>query len=106
MGHTKSIEQYMTALAGKFGEALGKSNYLDVVKVLENAGGALLLTGQFVPLGIVLLTPVLVNVLLFDVLLMGKPGLGQVFLVMLIFLIWAYRSHFLPLLAQHAKIGA
>src|SRR4051794_11755993 len=64
--------------ASKFVTALAASGYLDVVKGLEVAGGVLLLSGRLVPLGLVLLTPVAVNIALFDVLLMRQPALGVV----------------------------
>ncbi|MCE9530807.1 MAG: hypothetical protein K8T89_06755 [Planctomycetes bacterium] len=84
--------------------AFGPTHYLDVVKVIEIIGGVLLLTGLFVPLGLVLLTPVIVNIALFDVLIMQKPGaLGLPMLAMAIFLIWAYRAHFRSVFAMNAR---
>jgi uncharacterized membrane protein YphA (DoxX/SURF4 family) len=83
--------------------AYGPTGFLMIIKVLEIIGGVLLLTGVMVPLGLVILTPIIVNIALFDLLLMQKPGLGGPLLVMAIFLIWAYRANFLPLLAVNAK---
>jgi putative oxidoreductase len=91
--------------AMKFASAMSDSGYLNVVKVLELVGGALLLSGRFVPLGLVLVTPVAVNIALFDILLMGQPGLGVVLTGLCAFLVWAYRSHFAGAFAFHAKIG-
>src|SRR5829696_9107434 len=45
-------------LAGDFTKALFVSHYFYVVAVLQIAGGALLLIGRFVPLGLTLLGPV------------------------------------------------
>ena len=92
-------------LATGYITALGKSGYMNVVKVLEVVGGALVLSGRLVPLGLVILTPVAVNIALFDVLLVGQPALGVVLTVLCAFLIWAYRSHFAPLFAVKPKIG-
>ena len=78
---------------------------MDVIKVLEVAGGALLLSGRFVPLGITLLTPVAVNIFLFEIFLLHGPGPGHVFVPLLAFLVYAYRSHFAPVFAVKAKIG-
>jgi len=91
--------------AVKFGSALAASKYMDVIKVLEAVGGAFVLTGLFLPLGLVILTPILVNIVLFDLLLMGKPGLGEAFLVLATFLIVAYRAYFYSLFAIGAKPG-
>jgi uncharacterized membrane protein YphA (DoxX/SURF4 family) len=91
--------------ATKFVTALAASGYLDVVKGLEVAGGVLLLSGRFAPLGLVLLTPVAVNIALFDVLLAGKPALGVVLTALCVFLVWAYRGHFAPVFTTNARIG-
>ena len=90
----------------RFGKVLTETPYMTVVKMLELIGGLLLLSGQYVPLGLTILTPILVNVMLFDLLLARQPGLGEVFLALTIFLIWAYRSHFAPVFARNANIGA
>jgi len=70
---------------------------LDVVKVLEVAGGVLLLSGRLVPFGLVLLTPVAVNIALFDVLLVGQPALGVVLTALCLFLVWAYFGYWINL---------
>ena len=58
-------------------------------------GGLLVLIGRFVPIGLVLLGPVIVNILLFHVTLNPSGiGPGIVVAVLEIFLIYAYRAHF------------
>lgn len=91
--------------AKTFAGVLVATKYMDVVKVLEVVSGALILSGRLVPLGLVIATPVAVNIMLWDVLLMKQPGLGVVLTVLCAFLIWAYRSHFAPLFAVKPKIG-
>jgi uncharacterized membrane protein YphA (DoxX/SURF4 family) len=54
-----------TGLAGQYMGALFVSHYLVVVFLLQVGGGALLLANRFVPLGLLLLGPVLVNIVLF-----------------------------------------
>ncbi len=92
-------------LALKFIGALAASGYLYVVKALEVGGGALILSGRMTPLGLVLATPVAVNIALFDVFLVGQPGLGVVLTGLCFFLVWAYRSHFVRVFSTDAKIG-
>jgi len=94
-----------TEAAEKFFEAIGPTGYLTVVKVLEVIGGALVLSGRLVPLGLVLITPVAVNIALFDLLLMKEPGLGIVLTALCAFLVWAYRSHFASVFVIKPKIG-
>ena len=74
--------------------AIGPTGYLTAVKVLEVVGGALVLSGRLTPAGLVLVTPVAVNIALWDVCLLGKPGPGVV-LAALCFLLVAYHwKHF------------
>jgi hypothetical protein len=95
----------MPERAMQFAGILMTSGYMAVVKVLEVVGGALVLSGRLVPLGLVLVTPVAVNIALFDLCLVGKPGLGVVLTALCAFLVWAYRSHFASVFAVKAKVG-
>jgi hypothetical protein len=52
-------------VAGQYMGALFVSHYLAVVLLVEVVGGVLLLSGQFVPLALVILGPVIFNILLF-----------------------------------------
>lgn len=72
------------------------TKYLAVVKTLEVVGGLLLLSGRFTPLGVVILMPIAVNILLFDLLLARQPGLGAVIVVLLVVVMFGYRRHFVP----------
>lgn len=57
--------QSPTGLAGQYMGALFLSHYLVVVFLLQLIGGVLLLANRYVPFGLLLLGPVLVNILLF-----------------------------------------
>ncbi len=82
-------------MAGDFMKALFASHYFYVVAVLQIAGGAICLLGRFVPLGLTLLGPVIVNILLFHIFLepSGLP-LAVVVGALALFLLWAYRPAF------------
>lgn len=82
-------------VAGEFMGALAKTHYLYAIKGFEIAGGALLLLGRFVPLGLTLLGPVVVNILLFHI-FMDRSGLpmGIAVSVLELFLILRHRSAF------------
>jgi len=66
-----------------------------VIGFLQVAGGLLLLIGRFVPLGLTLLGPVIVNILLFHIFL-EPTGLPMAIVVSAIalFLLWRYRTNF------------
>src|SRR5438552_16955533 len=90
-------------LAGDFMKALFVSHYFYVVAVLQITGGAILLLGRFVPLGLTLLGPVIVNILLFHIFLQpsGLP-LAVVVGAFALFLLWAYRWAFSGLITSRA----
>jgi hypothetical protein len=80
-------------------------NYTTFVASIMLVGGLLLLVGRFVPLGLVLLGPILVNILIFH-LVFRVPGIltGAVCTVLEIFLIWVYRSSFSGLFVAKPKV--
>jgi len=83
------------SLATDFSKALMESHYMYVVGLLQVMGGLLLLIGRYVPLGLTLLGPVIVNILLFHIFLepSGLPmAIGVA--VLALFLLWRYRSNF------------
>ena len=78
------------------GTILAVSGWMKFVDVLMVLGGLLLLVGRYVPLGLVLLGPVVVNILLFHLCLEGGKGIvpGIVAAVLEVFLIFVYRLSF------------
>jgi len=88
-------------LAGDFNKALMQSHYIYVVGLLQVIGGLLLLIGRYVPLGLTLLGPVIVNILLFHVFLdpSGLP-LAIIVAILALFLLWRYRTNFAGLVKQ------
>src|SRR6266853_4023093 len=59
----------MQGQAGAFIEALINSGYIYVIALLQVVGGLLLLLGRFIPLGLTLLGPVIVNIMLYHIFL-------------------------------------
>ena len=86
-------------LAGDFSKALMQSHYIYVVGLLQVIGGLLLLIGRYVPLGLTLLGPVIVNILLFHIFLdpSGLP-MAIVVAVLALFLLWHHGTNFAGLL--------
>lgn len=82
--------------AGAFIGALVSSGYIYLIAALEVLGGILLLVGgRFVPIGLTLLGPVIVNIVLYHIFLdaEGLAVAGCISLVSL-FLLWTYRDKF------------
>jgi putative oxidoreductase len=86
----------MNEAAGSFmGALVGTGYFMVAVKLVELVSGLMILTGRFLPLGLILLAPVSVSILLFHTFL-DQAGLGMaIFLVaMQLFLAWSYRDSF------------
>lgn len=89
----------MTGPSGDFIGSMQVTGYLKVIAALQVIGGALLLIGKYVPLGLTLLGPIIVNIVLFHI-FMDRAGMGMAACVAVfsLFLLWAYRSAFAPVL--------
>ncbi|MEM8534332.1 MAG: hypothetical protein AAGF95_26025 [Chloroflexota bacterium] len=87
-----------------FMEILVSSGYMYVVKAIEVIGGIMLLTNRYVPLGLVLLVPVIVNIALFSLFLDPSGWPMMIILVILSsFLLWTYRTYFTGILTPKAE---
>jgi hypothetical protein len=84
---------------------LGPTIYMQFVFLVQIVGGVLLLSGQFIPLALVLLGPVIINILLFHITLQPAglpPGLLTVVLWFIIF--FGVRKYFAGIFVQKAEI--
>ena len=71
----------MSGDAGSFAGLLYKSGYLLFVKILEVVIGILLLVPVTRALALLLIAPIAVNILLFEVCLSHQPGIGVVLVI-------------------------
>jgi uncharacterized membrane protein YphA (DoxX/SURF4 family) len=86
-----------------FGALMATGYMLPLVATTEVIAGLLLLSGRFVPLGLALLAPVIVNILGFHIFLAeGGLPLPLAVLVAEIYLAWQYRESFSPMLRARA----
>jgi putative oxidoreductase len=94
-------------LPSKFMAVMWPTHYMAMAGAFQLVGGLLVLSGRFTPVGLVLLGPVLVNIIAFHVFLDGGKGVGMglFFSALEIFLIYAYRSAFIPLFTVRAPTG-
>jgi putative oxidoreductase len=86
----------MLGLPGQFIGALFSSGYIYAIAGLQVVGGLLLLIGaRFVPLGLTVLGPVIVNIMLYHIFL-DQSGLAMacVISILALFLLWVYRYKF------------
>ena len=82
-------------LAGEFLHAFMASGYVYAIAACQVIGGLLLLIGRFVPLGLTILGPIIVNIVLFHILLAaeGLP-LAIIIAALFLFLLWRYWDAF------------
>jgi uncharacterized membrane protein YphA (DoxX/SURF4 family) len=87
-----------------FSEAMMKTGYLfQLIKGTEVLVGALLLLNRFVPLALTILAPVIVNIVAVHAFLAPSGvGMAIVILALELYLAWAYRAAFRPMLAARA----
>jgi hypothetical protein len=90
--------------AGQFFGALFVSHYIYALALFQVVGGLLLLINRYVPLGLILLAPLIVGIFLMHA-LMAPSGLPIACLVIVLWLLTAYRvrSAFMGLLQRHVR---
>ena len=87
--------------------ALMKGGYMTVVSGAEVLVAVLLLTNRFVPLALALLAPIIVGIITYHVAMQPATiGPGMVVLLMELYLAWAYRGAFRPMLRMRTIPGA
>lgn len=91
------------SLAAQFMAIMGPSKWMALVGIFQVMGGVLVLSGRLLPLGLVILGPILVNILAFHFFLESGKGVGAglFFSALEIFLIFANRRRFQPILSLH-----
>lgn len=95
----------MSGPPAEFAGALAATGYMfPLIKGVEVVGGLLLLLGRYVPLALTLLAPIIVNIVAFHIVLApGSVGMLVLLLTTELYLAWAYRDAFLPMLRASAK---
>lgn len=95
----------MPEAAAAFAGALMKTGYMmPLVMGTQLIVGLLLLLNRFVPLALALIAPIIVGIVSFHVFLAPATiGPGIAVLVLELYLAWAYRNAFRPMLAARAS---
>src|ERR1035438_8810425 len=95
----------MPEVAATFFEAMMKTGYmLPLIFGTQVIVGALLLSNRFVPLALALIAPVIVNIVAFHLFIVPSGlVMAGVVLVLELYLAWAYRAAYTPMLAMRVK---
>lgn len=95
----------LPAAGGQFLGALAATGYmLPLIKGIEVVAGILLLSNRFVPLALAVLAPIAVNILAFHAAL-APSGLPVALVIVAaeLYLAWAYRGAFAPMLRAQTR---
>lgn len=98
----------MPAGATAFNVALAKTGYMmPLMSATDLIAGVLLLSNRFVPLALALLAPIIVNIVAFHAFLAPSGiGPGVVVAALEVYLAWAYRAVYRPMLMMLTKPNA
>ncbi len=92
--------------ATKFGNAMWETGYMTFVKILEITGGLLVMIPRTRAVGLLILTPIIVNIIAFGQFIAGGEGLfSPLYIIMVtlnIFLIWYHRRGLAALASEPA----
>jgi hypothetical protein len=69
-----------------------------VVKILEITLSTMILVNIKRALALVLITPIVVNILLFELFIAQQPGIGVIMILINLFLLYRYKDNYLPIL--------
>ena len=74
------------------------TGYLSVIKVLEIVLGITLLIPRFKKISLIMLTPIVINILLFELLIVGAPGIGILLTALTCFSFYSDRKDYIKLI--------
>ncbi len=90
------------AVQAFMGGLFGTGYFFPFLKSTEVLMSLALLSGFYAPLALVILTPIVLNIVLFHRVLAGGPPLDLFILVLLLTSAWGYRGVYAPLLRSKA----
>jgi uncharacterized membrane protein YphA (DoxX/SURF4 family) len=90
----------MNADSATFTGVLFSTGFLTVVKVMEIVFGLCILIGYQRPLMHVLIAPITLTIVLFELLISKQPGVGILLALLTGYMLFVYRARFLPIVAK------
>jgi putative oxidoreductase len=88
----------MTGDPATFIGVIASTGFLQVVKILEIIIGACILIGFQRPLMYVLLMPIVISILLFELLIAKQPGIGVLLFALNAYLLYTNRERYMPMI--------
>lgn len=81
-----------------FFSLLTSTGYMAVVKIVEIIGGVLIIMPTKRALAAIILAPISVNILLFEICIVGTPGIGVALIALVAIIIFQEKQKFMALL--------
>jgi hypothetical protein len=81
-----------------FFNLLTSTGYMAVVKIVEIIGGVLIIMPTKRALAAIILAPISVNILLFEICIVGTPGIGMALIALIGIVIFQEKQKFMALL--------
>jgi hypothetical protein len=75
-------------------ELFGATGYMAVIKVLETLGGSLIVFPKRRALAMLILTPIVLNIVLFELCISHEPSIGIAMAILSIFVIYQEKEKF------------
>ncbi len=93
----------MTGNGGAFAGLLYTTGFLALVKSLEIILGALMLVPATRALSLLLIAPISLNILLFELVIAKQPGIGILLVILNVWAIYVYRKKYMGIIHPHVK---
>jgi putative oxidoreductase len=84
----------MSGQAGEYVGILAMSNFLLIVKIMEIVFGLMLLANFKRALTLVLIAPISVNILLYELCIAHQPGIGVILVLLNAVLLYRYKNQY------------
>jgi hypothetical protein len=90
----------LEGMPGQYADVLHQSGYMNLIKVLEIALGLMIMFNMQRALALILLAPITLNILFFELFIAHMPGIGIVMTIIHGFLIYRYRAQYMPMIGK------
>jgi len=90
----------MNADAGAFVGVLMSTGFFSVIKVMQIVIGLCILIGYQRPLMHVLIAPITLSIVLFELLISKQPGVGLLLAMLSSYMFFVYRERYFPIVAK------
>lgn len=87
-------------IAGLYSRIMISTHYLYVVKTLEFVIGIMMFIPRTRKLALVMIAPIIVNIFLYELLMMKSPGMSIVLIVLDAIALYQYRRAYMPMIQK------